>query len=180
MIGKKISEARKSKGLTQEGLAEKLKVKLRTIQRIERSESIPRGSTLNLICDALEIKPDDLKSDPVAADKKPMPEILINLTFLIPLNIALMMVPGYLTLDSEANLNSRIGALLLSFFIPFFVVAKTPLMRGLERMLKFGTGYLVYMLIGLMKFNFIIAFSTLFLPALLVSLAVLYYGRLKP
>lgn len=109
-----------------------------------------------------------------------MPEILINLTFLIPLNIALMMVPGYLTLDSEANLNSRIGALLLSFFIPFFVVAKTPLMRGLERMLKFGTGYLVYMLIGLMKFNFIIAFSTLFLPALLVSLAVLYYGRLKP
>lgn len=68
MIGKKISEALKSKGLTQEGLAEKLKVNLRTIQRIERSESIPRGSTLNLICDALEIKPDDLKSDPVAAD----------------------------------------------------------------------------------------------------------------
>lgn len=41
-IAKKISETRKIKGLTQEELAEKAKINLRTIQRIENSESEPR------------------------------------------------------------------------------------------------------------------------------------------
>ena len=48
IIGKKISETRKSKGLTQEELAELSKVNLRTIQRIENNESEPRGKTLFL------------------------------------------------------------------------------------------------------------------------------------
>ena len=55
IIGKTICEARKSKGLTQEELAELTKVNLRTIQRIENNESEPRGKTLNLICEALDI-----------------------------------------------------------------------------------------------------------------------------
>lgn len=64
IIGKKISEARKSKGLTQEELAELSKVNLRTIQRIENNESEPRGKTLTLICEVLEIKLEDiLKSE---------------------------------------------------------------------------------------------------------------------
>lgn len=54
-IGKKIFEARKMKGFTQEELAELSKVNLRTIQRIENNKSEPRGKTLNLICNALEI-----------------------------------------------------------------------------------------------------------------------------
>ena len=49
LITKKISETRKIKGLTQEELAEQSQINLRTIQRIENSESVPRGQTLNLI-----------------------------------------------------------------------------------------------------------------------------------
>ena len=49
IIGKIICEARKSKGQTQEELAELSKVNLRTIQRIENNESVPRGKTLYLI-----------------------------------------------------------------------------------------------------------------------------------
>ncbi len=49
-IGKKIVELRKSKGYTQEELAEKAKVNLRTIQRIENDENKPSGNTLKLIC----------------------------------------------------------------------------------------------------------------------------------
>lgn len=41
LLAKKISEHRKIKGLTQEELAEQAKVNLRTIQRIENSESEP-------------------------------------------------------------------------------------------------------------------------------------------
>jgi len=54
-IGKKISAARKLKGLTQETLAELSKVNLRTIQRIENNESTARGKTLLLICEVLDI-----------------------------------------------------------------------------------------------------------------------------
>ena len=60
IIGRTICEARKSKGLTQEELAELTKINLRTIQRIENNENEPRGKTLNLICDVLEINMEDV------------------------------------------------------------------------------------------------------------------------
>lgn len=59
-IGKKIKDIRKRKGLPQEDLAESAKVNLRTIQRIENNESEPRGKTLNLICDALDLNAEDI------------------------------------------------------------------------------------------------------------------------
>lgn len=59
-IGQKIIELRKSKGLTQEGLAEKAKVNLRTIQRIEKEENKPSGNTLKLICEALDTLPEKI------------------------------------------------------------------------------------------------------------------------
>ena len=59
-IGQQIREARKEKGLTQEQLAEKVDRNLRTIQRIENSENIPRNETLFLICKELEITPSNL------------------------------------------------------------------------------------------------------------------------
>ncbi len=60
IIGKIICDVRKSKGLTQEQLAEASKVNLRTIQRIENHESEPRGKTLQLICEVLDIKIEDI------------------------------------------------------------------------------------------------------------------------
>ena len=59
-IGKKIREARKKKGLSQEDLAESAKVNLRTIQRIEKNENEPRGKTLNLNCSILDINAEDI------------------------------------------------------------------------------------------------------------------------
>jgi transcriptional regulator with XRE-family HTH domain len=48
-LGKKISELRLSKGLTQTELAEKCNLNLRTIQRIELAEVTPRSHSLKLI-----------------------------------------------------------------------------------------------------------------------------------
>jgi len=42
LLGKKISELRKQKGLTQEDLVEKCNITVRTIQRIESGETTPR------------------------------------------------------------------------------------------------------------------------------------------
>lgn len=59
-IGQKIVGLRKSKGYTQEELAEKAKVNLRTIQRIENDENKPSGNTLKLICEALDTLPEKI------------------------------------------------------------------------------------------------------------------------
>ncbi len=53
-LGKKISELRKAKGLTQEELVEKCNLNVRTIQRIEAGEVTPRSYTIKALFDALD------------------------------------------------------------------------------------------------------------------------------
>lgn len=54
-LGNKVVSARRHKGLTQEQLAEKASVTVRTIQRIENGDSIPRDYTLKAIAGALNM-----------------------------------------------------------------------------------------------------------------------------
>jgi transcriptional regulator with XRE-family HTH domain len=53
-LGKKISELRKAKGLTQEELVEKCNISVRTLQRIETGEVMPRSYTIKTILAALD------------------------------------------------------------------------------------------------------------------------------
>lgn len=55
-LGKKISEMRKAKGLTQEELVEKCNLNVRTIQRIEAGEVTPRSYTIKSIFEALDFQ----------------------------------------------------------------------------------------------------------------------------
>ena len=59
-VGKKIAEIRKQKGLTQEEVSEQAKINLRTLQRIEKDETEPRGNTLNNICHVLGVNIEDI------------------------------------------------------------------------------------------------------------------------
>ncbi len=175
LIGKKIYQIRKNKGLTQEEVAEKSKLNIRTIQRIENNECVPRDKTLILICDVLQIDISHLISDGETRSNNILTKIT-NGFFLLPLNMVLMVIIGYLTLDSNANLNSKIGGILLSIFLPYFIVTLTKKMTGIERMLKFGIGYITYFILMLIMHGFEVGFVTLLFPCLLISLSVLYFG----
>ncbi len=59
-LSQKIVIARKKKGLTQEQLADRTNITVRTIQRIESGESTPRSYTLKAIADVLGIPFDTL------------------------------------------------------------------------------------------------------------------------
>jgi transcriptional regulator with XRE-family HTH domain len=59
--GEMIKEHRLNKGLTQEELAEKTGISVRTIQRIENNEGDPRSHTLHLLAEALGIDFDLIK-----------------------------------------------------------------------------------------------------------------------
>lgn len=83
---------------------------------------------------------------------------------------------GYCTIDSEANLNSRIAAIGISFLLPFFIVSLSKEMKGLERLLKLGTGLILYVPLGIIYLGFPYAFISGLVPCLFIATAVLYYG----
>ena len=175
-IGNLISTSRKSKNLTQEDLADLAKVNLRTIQRVENNKNIPRGNTLKLICSALEI--DIPENDLQTNQSSNYLEIIINYLFLIIINLTLVGIIGFMTLDSWANINTRFAGLLLSFFIPIFIVLKTKNMTRTERILKFGSGFLIYIISSIIIVGFPKAFVTGLLICLAICLLTLYYGDL--
>jgi transcriptional regulator with XRE-family HTH domain/ketosteroid isomerase-like protein len=53
MLGKRIADLRKERGLTQEELVEKCNLNVRTLQRIEAGEVTPRNYTIKIIFSAL-------------------------------------------------------------------------------------------------------------------------------
>ncbi|MBC5837496.1 helix-turn-helix domain-containing protein [Flavobacterium muglaense] len=171
-IAKKIFETRKSRGLSQEDLAELSKVNLRTIQRIENNENEPRGKTLNLVCNAIEIHIEDFQSQ-YSTLKVKKHESAINNIFLVVLNIILVCITNYLVLDTESNINSKIGAFLLSFFIPMFITYKTQNLSGTDRIIKFGSGYILDLLMAFIILGIPQAIATTLTPCLLLSVATL-------
>lgn len=62
LLGQKILEWRKAKGLTQEELVERCNINVRTIQRIEAGEVTPRSYTVKAILEVLEVKPEEMRS----------------------------------------------------------------------------------------------------------------------
>lgn len=92
------------------------------------------------------------------------------------LNIILISIIGYFTIDSGANFNSRLAGLLLSFFIPIFLVFVSKKMDTVERLLKFGSGYIFYLVFGLVTAGFIQMYISMLIPCLLISLGTLYHG----
>ena len=60
-LGKKILELRKQKGFTQEELVEQCNISVRTIQRIEAGEVMPRSYTVKTILSALDFDLEQLQ-----------------------------------------------------------------------------------------------------------------------
>jgi transcriptional regulator with XRE-family HTH domain len=118
-IGHKIVELRKSKGYTQEELAEKAKVNLRTVQRIENGENKPSANTLKLICEALETLPEKLIDYGKKEDSKLL--VLMHLSvityLIIPIgNILIPLIFWISKKDKIVKLDEK-GTRLLNFQI---------------------------------------------------------------
>ena len=59
-LAQRVKELRTRKGFSQEILAEISGLSLRTIQRIENNETVPRGDTLKRLATALNTSPDEI------------------------------------------------------------------------------------------------------------------------
>ena len=128
LLGKKISSLRKSKGISQELLAENSHVSLRTIQRIESGTSIPRPYTLKVIAEALGVPADQLNPEPVlseANDNELAILRLINLSalavFILPLSNIILPVLIWRK-NRDLPLVNVIGRRIISFQILWTLV----------------------------------------------------------
>lgn len=79
-LQEQLVAARKRKGLTQEELAEQSKVTVRTIQRIESGETMPRAFTLKAIAAALDVPFETLQLNGETAPEENKKQSLAPLT----------------------------------------------------------------------------------------------------
>lgn len=120
-VGAKIKEIRLKKGISQEELAECSQVSLRTIQRIENDENEPRGKTMQLICESLDIDIEEILDYNKSEDHQFL--MFFHLSVLagifIPIGNIILPLVLWLTKKDKILGLQKIGARLLNFQIVF-------------------------------------------------------------
>ncbi|WP_397303062.1 DUF4870 domain-containing protein [Nonlabens ulvanivorans] len=120
-VGTKIKEIRLIKGMSQEELATDSQVSLRTIQRIENNENEPRGKTLQLICETLDINIEELLDYGKHEDHQFL--MFFHLSVLagifIPVGNIILPLILWLTKKDKVQGLQKVGARLLNFQIVF-------------------------------------------------------------
>lgn len=124
-IGSKIREIRKKKGLSQEELAELASVNLRTIQRIEKNETEPRGTTMHLICGALGISAEDILDHGKQIDKSYLVFFHLSVISFLAIPVGNIILPLILWLTKKDKVIglSETGANVLNFQIAWTVLS---------------------------------------------------------
>lgn len=100
-IGKKIAGIRKTKGLTQEEVAEMAKINLRTLQRIEKGDTEPRGNSLKGICAALAINMDEIVDYGKIEDRKYLMFLHLSVLCFLFIPLGNMILPLILWLNKR-------------------------------------------------------------------------------
>jgi len=130
LLGLRIKELRKQKGMSQEFLSEESGLSLRTIQRIENGGTNPTGESLKRLSNALNVNPDELIDWSIKEDKRYL--TFLNLSALTFLFFPLLgiLIPFILWTSRKGKIkninklgkdliNFEITWTLLLFFIPF-------------------------------------------------------------
>ncbi len=123
-IGQNVKKRRILLGLSQEALAEKAGISLRTIQRIEKDETTPRGETLKLLATALGTSPDELIDWQEREDKSAL--TILNLSMLSFLLFSLLgiIVPLVLWISQKDTVRGvrSLGKKILNFQITLTLI----------------------------------------------------------
>ena len=158
-IGKKISEIRKQKGLTQEEVAEGAKINLRTLQRIEKDETEPRGNSLQGICVALGVPVENILDYGKIEDKSYL--VYMHLSVLagtvLPFGNIILPLILWLNKRDRIALVQQQGANILNFQIVWMIVTNMFFFTYVFLKIIHGSFYdgFVYIAIALYFINFI-------------------------
>ncbi|TDU43026.1 helix-turn-helix protein [Gelidibacter sediminis] len=123
-LAQRVKELRNKKGFSQEKLADESGLSLRTIQRIENNETVPRGDTLKRLAIALDSSPDYIVDWKTQEDKGYL--ILMSLSalgflFFPILGIIIPLVFWILKKDKVRDVN-ELGKSILNFEITWCIL----------------------------------------------------------
>jgi transcriptional regulator with XRE-family HTH domain len=123
-LSKRIKELRAKKGFSQEQLAEESGLSLRTIQRMENGETVPRGDTLKRLAVALKVSPDEIIDWQIMEDKNVV--ALLNLSqfgyLAFPLlGIIIPLAIWILKKDKVKDVN-ELGKAIINFQISWVII----------------------------------------------------------
>ena len=118
-LAQKIVQIRKMKGFSQEELSDKAGISLRTLQRIEKGETEPRGHTLRALTEVLEVPIEELM-DFTKKEDKPFLLVMglsqLAYWFMPLLNIVVPLVFWLFRRDKIKGVD-RVGRQIISFQI---------------------------------------------------------------
>lgn len=118
-LAQRVKELRNRKGLSQEFLAEESGLSLRTIQRIENNETVPRGGTLKRLAIALNTSPDEIIDWKIQEDKNYL--TLMNLSafgfLLFPLLGIIIPLAMWMSQKDKLKNANELGKSILNFQI---------------------------------------------------------------
>ncbi len=122
-LAQRVKELRNRKGISQENLAEESGLSLRTIQRVENNETVPRGDTLKKIAIALDTSPDEIIDWKIQEDQNYL--ILMSISalgflFFPLLGIIIALVMWISKKDKIKNVNA-LGKGILNFQISWIL-----------------------------------------------------------
>jgi transcriptional regulator with XRE-family HTH domain len=142
LLAGKIGSLRRSRGLSQEELAEYASINLRTLQRIESGKTEPRGQTLRLIAKALETPVEDFLDFTKEEDTGFLQ--LMNLSALsfwvIPLGNIFIPLALWVMKRDKVNGVNELGRRIINFQITWTFVT-FGLVFGLVFNVFFGHGF---------------------------------------
>jgi uncharacterized Tic20 family protein len=121
----RVIELRNRKGFSQEILAEESSLSLRTIQRIENNETIPRGDTLKRLAIALDTSPNEIIDWKIQEDQNYLRLMsLASLWFLIfpLLGVIIPLIMWIQKKDTLKNVN-ELGVSILNFQITWNIIS---------------------------------------------------------
>lgn len=123
-LAKRVKELRNKKGFSQEKLADESSLSLRTIQRIENNETVPRGDTLKRLAIALDSSPDDIVDWKTQEDKgylTLMSLSALGFLFFPILGIVIPLIFWILKKDKVRDVN-ELGKSILNFEITWCIL----------------------------------------------------------
>jgi len=168
-LGQQLKDIRKRKGLTQEELADEAKINLRTIQRIENNNSEPRGKTLSLICNVLDVNIEELLDYGKTEDDSYLIALHLSVLSFMILPLGNIVLPLLLWMNKKDKIIGlrAIGAKILNFQILWTVLAFTSILS--------------WALLKIMHWSYVTFFlyAIIFLYALNVSLPIVFALKIR-
>lgn len=156
VLQKRVKDFRIKKGFSQEELADKSGLSIRTIQRIENGESIPRGDTLKRLSIALHISPDELIDWQIQEDKNVLNILSLSQLGFLAFPILGILIPLAIWIvkkDKTKHVDS-LGKSILNFQMTWTILLFVLyLVYGVSRVLHLGiipfSMYTIFGVIGL-------------------------------